>query len=195
MKWRTCIAVGLVSVIAVSCDREERGYRVRPPEAKTISTLKLSDLHPGTTRPSSTRPSTQPASSAGVKNRYEDNAYHLAEGKRFYAYYNCKGCHADGGGDIGPPLMDDRWIYGSESEQVFATIVQGRPNGMPSFQGRIPDYQVWQIVAYVRSLSGLVRQDAAPGRGDHMQVKKPENSKDAERPKKSGTPKSAEMPQ
>ena len=30
----------------------------------------------------------------------------------------------------------------------------GPPNGMPAFGGRIPDEQVWQIVAYVRSMSG-----------------------------------------
>jgi cytochrome c oxidase cbb3-type subunit III len=194
MSWRSVIVIMLVAAVASlsSCDREERSYRVRPPAAKTISTLRLSDLQPGTTRPTTTRPSTNPASTA---NPYEENAFHLSEGKRFYIAYNCKGCHADGGGDIGPPLMDDKWIYGSEPAQVFATIVQGRPNGMPSFQGRIPDYQVWQIAAYVRSMSGLVRKDAAPGRADHMHLKKPEHSKDAELPKNSGTPKSAEMPQ
>jgi len=45
--------------------------------------------------------------------------------------------------------MDDEWIYGFEPVNIFATIVEGRPNGMPSFRNRIPDYQVWQLVAYV----------------------------------------------
>ena len=31
--------------------------------------------------------------------------------------------------------MDDKWIYGYEPEQIFATISQGRPNGMPAFGG------------------------------------------------------------
>ena len=57
--------------------------------------------------------------------------------------------------------MDSRWIYGSEPENIFATIMQGRPNGMPAFGGRIPDDQLWQLVAYVRSLSGQTPQDAA----------------------------------
>jgi cytochrome c oxidase cbb3-type subunit 3 len=35
---------------------------------------------------------------------------------------------------------------------VFDTIVGGRPNGMPSFSGKITEYQIWQIVAYVESL-------------------------------------------
>jgi cytochrome c oxidase cbb3-type subunit 3 len=47
---------------------------------------------------------------------------------------------------------------------------------MPAFGGRIPEYQVWQITAYVRSLSGLARMNAAPGRSDHMNVRPAENS-------------------
>ena len=60
---------------------------------------------------------------------------------------------------MGPPLMDSRWVYGSEPENIFATIMQGRPNGMPAFRGRIPQQQVWQIVAYVRSIAGLTPAD------------------------------------
>ena len=30
----------------------------------------------------------------------------MGEGKRLFAAYNCNGCHAQGGGGIGPPLMD-----------------------------------------------------------------------------------------
>lgn len=73
-------------------------------------------------------------------------------------------CHFHGGGGIGPPLMDDLWIYGSEPENIFATIVQSRPNGMPSFGGKIPEFQVWQLAAYVRSLSGLTPKDSRNGR-------------------------------
>jgi cytochrome c oxidase cbb3-type subunit 3 len=133
-------------------------------------------------------------SSSPVKNEYEENAFALTEGQMLYNYFNCVGCHAHGGGGIGPALMDDEWIYGHNPEQIFATIVQGRPNGMPSFQGRIPDYQVWQLAAYVRSMSGLVPKDAAPGRTDHMAGPPPPNSKKQEQPKNSTLPKSAEMP-
>jgi len=66
--------------------------------------------------------------------------------------------------------------------------VEGRPNGMPSWRGKIPDYQVWEIVAYVRSLSGQVPQDAAPGRDDSMEGKPPENSMPKEKPKDSSAP-------
>ena len=69
---------------------------------------------------------------------------------------------------MGPPLMDDVWIYGSEPQNIYATIVEGRPNGMPSFRGKIPEQQVWELVAYVRSMSGLLRQDVPSARSDHM---------------------------
>jgi cytochrome c oxidase cbb3-type subunit 3 len=72
--------------------------------------------------------------------------------------------------------MDDVWIYGSAPENIYATIVEGRPNGMPSFRGKIPDSQIWQIVAYVRSMSGLASQGAAPARSDHMHAKPSEQS-------------------
>ncbi len=120
----------------------------------------------------------------------------MGEGKRLYAAYNCVGCHAHGGGGMGPALIDDEWLYGSAPDQVFATIVQGRPNGMPSFGGRIPDYQIWQLAQYVRSMSGLTRIDASPGRSDHMRNKPPEHSVERREQTSGGVPsKSAEMPQ
>ena len=62
--------------------------------------------------------------------------------------------------------MDDNWIYGGSIENIVHTIREGRPNGMPAFRGKIPDDQIWQIAAYVRSMSGNVPKDAAPGRDD-----------------------------
>jgi cytochrome c oxidase cbb3-type subunit 3 len=106
----------------------------------------------------------------------------LSDGKRLYKWFNCSGCHANGGGAIGPALMDDRWIYGADPRDIYITIVDGRPNGMPSFRGRIPAAQVWQIVGYVRSLSGLVPRASAPGRDDDMRVGKPENQAEPKPP-------------
>lgn len=138
--------------------------------------------------PTNAFPSSAVSTSAFVKNEYEENAYALSEGQHLFDSFNCVGCHAHGGGGMGPPLMDDKWIYGHNPEQIFATIIEGRPNGMPSFRGRIPDYQVWEIAAYVRSLSGLVGHNAAPGRTDHMEGKRPENSTKPAQPKNSTSP-------
>jgi cytochrome c oxidase cbb3-type subunit III len=47
---------------------------------------------------------------------------------------------------------------------------------MPAFGNKIVSDQVWQIVAYVRSMSGLLRKDVAPGRTDDMQVRSQEQA-------------------
>jgi cytochrome c oxidase cbb3-type subunit 3 len=59
---------------------------------------------------------------------------------------------------------------------------------MPAFGGRIPEDQLWQIVAYVRSLSGQLRKDVAPSRSDGMAGAPPENVRDEERPIASKSP-------
>ena len=84
---------------------------------------------------------------------YYDNAEAVNTGRILFGQFNCSGCHSNGGGGIGPSLMDDEWIYGGRLEQIHQTIVEGRPNGMPSWGGRIPDQQIWQIATYVRSMS------------------------------------------
>ena len=118
-----------------------------------------------------------------VAKRDENNSYAISQGKQLYNAYNCGGCHAQGGGGSGPALMDDVWVYGAEPEDVFASIVRGRPNGMPSFGSRIPEYQVWQLAAYVRSMSGLVPGTAAPGRNDALQAKPSEQLADEQPPR------------
>jgi cytochrome c oxidase cbb3-type subunit 3 len=163
------IAAALVA--SLSCERERRSFREAPPGATPSAPVRQTELQAGPAEPP-----------VELENPYEENAYALSEGKRLYEAYNCAGCHAHGGGDIGPPLMDDKWIYGASPQNIFSTIIEGRPNGMPSFSGKIPASQVWQIVAYVRSMSGQVSKDAAPGRSDHMSGKKPEQSTEKEKP-------------
>jgi len=84
---------------------------------------------------------------------YYDNAAAVGEGKRLFGQYNCSGCHSNGGGGMGPALMENHFIYGDRLEQIHQTIVEGRPNGMPSWGGKIPDPQIWELASYVRSMS------------------------------------------
>jgi cytochrome c oxidase cbb3-type subunit III len=174
-----CRTLGLVLVIglplAAGCEREKRDYQQLPAGAARPNAVHVTDLVPG-----------EPQVPTPTRSPYEGNAYGMGEGKRLYAAYNCNGCHAQGGGGIGPPLMDARWIYGSSPDQIYSTIVQGRPDGMPAFGGRVPDNQVWQLVAYVQSLSGQTPQDAAPGRDDDMSTKKAETRKERELPRQTG---------
>jgi cytochrome c oxidase cbb3-type subunit 3 len=168
-------------LLVASCKREQRQFE--PPPSTTNPPVVMSDLQIGAPQP---QPST--------KNPFEENANALSDGKRLFSQYNCTGCHANGGGAIGPPLMDERWIYGSDPANVHASIIEGRPNGMPSFRYKIPDSQVWELSAYVRSLSGQVRKDVAPGRSDDMNVHRSEQRIETKKPEQSGIPKSAEQP-
>jgi cytochrome c oxidase cbb3-type subunit 3 len=166
------LAIALL-VAATGCERERRDFKI-PNGDHLASSTRLTALQPGS------------AASVSVGSPFLGNAYALSEGKRLYSAYNCVGCHAQGGGAIGPALMDHRWIYGSRPDQIYSTIVQGRPNGMPSFGGKIPDQQLWQLVAYVQSMSGRAPKDAAPARNDDMQAAPAEMSREAKAPVQTG---------
>jgi cytochrome c oxidase cbb3-type subunit 3 len=184
------LGVAVIGGCCVSCKRETRTFKVDPPDAKAVYAVSVTDLHAGaTSKPIAAYPTT-----TAVENEYEENAYAISQGQQLFESFNCVGCHAHGGGDKGPALIDDKWIYGSDPDQIFATIIQGRPRGMPSFRSKIPNYQVWQLVAFVRSLSGLANKNASPGREDHMQAQPPPHTIEPQRPKSApSSPNSGEV--
>ncbi len=163
-------AAMLVFALLAGCEREERHFRAeRENTGPNASALRQSLNQPGVALGGPVKP---PGDNTSM---YDDNAYAVGEGRRLYRWYNCGGCHANGGGNIGPALMDSEWRYGSDPASLYQSIVQGRPNGMPSYGGHVPDDQVWKIVAYVRAMGGGVRADVAPSRGDSLYPGKPEN--------------------
>ncbi|HUQ93812.1 MAG TPA: c-type cytochrome [Bryobacteraceae bacterium] len=141
----------LAAVCLWSC---RQGQRSAPAGGALIEGNRQSDLQPGPVTPV-----------RAVRNPFEGDEEAIGEGKRLFSQFNCAGCHAAGGGAIGPPLMDDEWTYGSSSANIFWTVIEGRPQGMPAFGGRIAEDQVWKIAAYVRSLSGLQKEQAQPAAG------------------------------
>jgi cytochrome c oxidase cbb3-type subunit III len=167
---------GMIAFLA-ACEREVRPFQTLPVASARSQHVTMSPLHPGDAPPPAT----------GQNSPFRENAWGISEGKRLFNYYNCAGCHANGGGGMGPPLMDADWIYGHEAANIFQTIVEGRPNGMPTFRNKIPDQQVWMLVAYVQSMSGNAQFDALPGRSDHMRYSTPENARPAEKPKQTGS--------
>ena len=81
---------------------------------------------------------------------YDGNAQAIAEGKRLFDWYNCSGCHFHGAGGIGPSLIDSTWTYGDKIDQIYASIYQGRPNGMPSWGAKLSSTEIWELAAYIR---------------------------------------------
>jgi cytochrome c oxidase cbb3-type subunit 3 len=148
----------LTLVLLAACERETRDTQPQLPFSQSV-------LETTTTVVAGGQP---PLTPNPATLGYEKNAWHVSEGQRLYEQFNCVECHAHGGGGIGPALMDQEWIYGSSSPQIVATMLQGRPNGMPSFRRLLTEQQMWQIAGYVRSMSGQLPKDVPPSRADTL---------------------------
>src|SRR5436305_4532956 len=158
-KFSLAIGIALATLLA-ACAREDRPLRSEDVLSENKEAIALSTNSPGPGGPVEYK--------SGTRRDYEKVAFHVSQGKKLFTWFNCSGCHANGGGGSGPALMDDVWIYGSSIENIAASIREGRPNGMPSFRGKVPEDQIWQIAAYVRALGGFVSSDVASSRHDEM---------------------------
>ena len=157
------LAVSLAGALAAAaalagCSRPPTQIRApadEPVQQSGPGATPVSDLTPGgaPTRPPDPRAA-----------YYEGDRDAIYAGQRWFQWYNCSGCHFHGGGGIGPALMDKKWRYGSRLDQIYHSIADGRPNGMPAWRGKIPDAQIWQLAAYVKSLSTpeSLQQNAQP---------------------------------
>jgi mono/diheme cytochrome c family protein len=88
-----------------------------------------------------------------LTNPHEGDAKAVATGAKLFVAYNCADCHgADGSGAMGPSLADGRWHFGGSPSEVFESIYQGRPEGMPAWGSLISPDQIWMLVSYVRAL-------------------------------------------
>jgi cytochrome c oxidase cbb3-type subunit 3 len=102
-------------------------------------------------------------------NPYVNDAVALQDGRRLFDWYNCSGCHGGhAGGGMGPSLRDDTWIYGNRDDQIFDAIAQGRSNGMPAWGTKIPEDQLWQLVAYIKSMRTPQEPDPPVEPADEM---------------------------
>jgi|GEM_PF-451596 cytochrome c oxidase cbb3-type subunit 3 len=149
--------VALAALCAIglfACQRSPQGaHGAAVDDRQSPNGTAVSTLFPG----GGTAPA---AAEEGLK--LDGNPQAIAEGKRLFGWYNCAGCHFNGAGGIGPALMDQDWIYGGSMDQIYASIYQGRPNGMPSWGAKLSTTEIWQITAYVRSLSRENEQVAIP---------------------------------
>jgi cytochrome c oxidase cbb3-type subunit 3 len=104
-------------------------------------------------RPGAPPPARQP------ENPLANDPQAVTRGMRDFVLFNCVGCHApNGGGGMGPALSEARYIYGGSPADLFLSIYQGRPNGMPAWGQTLPKSTVWELVAYVRSIGHPARK-------------------------------------
>jgi cytochrome c oxidase cbb3-type subunit 3 len=113
----TILLVCFGLLLLVACQREKHDIRPSPTQLAIYGdAAKQSDLRPG--GPIGPEPV--------VKNPYTSSGYDISEGQRLFNWYNCSGCHANGGGGIGPPLIKKSWVYGGEPANSLRAKL-GRP--------------------------------------------------------------------
>jgi putative heme-binding domain-containing protein len=77
----------------------------------------------------------------------------------------CAGCHGpDARGYLGPDLAV-LWASGSTDGRIFDVVRRGVPGTEmpPADEQRVPDKEIWQILAYVRTLAGNVPPPSTTG--------------------------------
>ena len=152
-----------VVALVAGCQREERAFNVPGASDRPLTLQPQTHLMAG---PTPIQGETLDSAMPG----YTESAYNIAEGANLFMAMNCVGCHANGGGAIGPALIDSAWLYGSAPAAIARTIIGGRPNGMPSYRGKLTTQQVYQLVSYVRSLGRLAPGTATPSRPDDIEA-------------------------
>ncbi|WP_125719541.1 cbb3-type cytochrome c oxidase N-terminal domain-containing protein [Flavobacterium ustbae] len=92
----------------------------------------------------------------------------LDEGKTIFTT-NCAACHrADGGGQIGPNLTDDKWILGGGIKNLFHTITNGGRDGkgMIAWKGTLKPKEIQKVASYILSLQGSNPKDPKDAEGE-----------------------------
>jgi cytochrome c oxidase cbb3-type subunit 3 len=90
-----------------------------------------------------------------IPNPYAGNQAAITAGQELFVNMNCVGCHGyDLHGGMGPNLTDTYWRYGGAPADIFNSIYQGRPQGMPAWGKALPRDAIWKIVAYIQAQGG-----------------------------------------
>jgi len=112
------------------------------------------------------------AAAKALKNPVPADAASVEAGKAVFTKY-CRSCHgAEGKGDgPGAPkdvhpanLASGKFVHGGSDGEIFTTIKMGVPPkfDMDSWDGRIPDKDIWNLVNYIRTLAPKTAAKPAP---------------------------------
>jgi cytochrome c oxidase cbb3-type subunit III len=83
---------------------------------------------------------------------YSGDKEAIEEGKELFAS-TCAPCHnADASGGIGPNLTALTLKYGSTRPDLYESVTNGRPNGMPPFLPQIGAEKISKVVAFLETL-------------------------------------------
>lgn len=101
---------------------------------------------------------------------YLSDGASLEAGKKIFITA-CAACHAaDGGGLVGPNLVDDYWLHGGSMSDIFKSIKYGWPEkGMKSWKDDYSPVQMAQISSYIHSIKGIKPATAKEPQGELYQ--------------------------
>jgi cytochrome c oxidase cbb3-type subunit 3 len=92
---------------------------------------------------------------ATVPNPYASDRAAAEAGHQHFVDMNCAACHGyDLKGGMGPDLTDTYWRYGGSPADIYKSIFEGRPQGMPAWGRALPSAEIWKIVTYIESKGG-----------------------------------------
>jgi cytochrome c oxidase cbb3-type subunit 3 len=152
------LPIAVLALLALSANNASAQQDTAPAAQHGPNEVSVSGLFPNGGAPPPQDP---------IGARFDGNKLAIAAGKELFGQMNCTGCHFNGGGGIGPALMSGHWRYGGRIDQIYESIAQGRPNGMPSWQDNLEPTMMWDLAAYVKSMSASAAssesQAAVPG--------------------------------
>ncbi len=92
---------------------------------------------------------------ATIRSPFGGNASAIREGGEEFEKMNCAACHGyDLKGGMGPNLTDTYWRYGGSPADIYKTIFEGRPQGMPAWGRTLTPTLIWKLVAYIEAQGG-----------------------------------------
>jgi cytochrome c oxidase cbb3-type subunit 3 len=83
--------------------------------------------------------------------RFSGDSKAIDEGKSIYASH-CASCHKDDAtGGFGPNLTGNL-KFGSTSDNIYESIANGRPKGMPPFLPQLGKDRIAKVIAFLETL-------------------------------------------
>jgi mono/diheme cytochrome c family protein len=111
--------------------------------------------------PHPAEPHTHEAGQA-LANPVEATSASVARGRQRYVF-SCRQCHGNTGkgdgdmshaGGVPSDFTDAVWQHGESDGEIFLVIRDGVTADMLGYQGQIPDEDMWNLVNYIKSLTG-----------------------------------------
>jgi mono/diheme cytochrome c family protein len=106
-------------------------------------------------------PHTHEAGQALV-NPVEATPESIARGRQRYVF-SCRQCHGNSGkgdgdmshaGGVPSDFTDAVWQHGETAGEIFLVIRDGVTADMQAYANQIPEEDIWNLVNYIRSLTG-----------------------------------------